>query len=254
MATETVQTVNSKKTSAVGGLILLAIAVFYAAVCTPVSLWSSSDVLIKETGFPQIWDLVQSLVQFLFWWISLAFFTVLALNGGMKEILRFLWWNIAAVIGMNIGSMLVGTAILGSLFEWDTFADDLLYALLEVLLALLLIGLAILFIWLLLLRKKAKIRCEYIPFRKVFDLCNRLQVTLLILAAIPSAVRLISRVIYDAFYGAPQNTADLLWMIFFYFADLLSVFAGYLFLFLLISRMESAKEKEVDETLPGDHI
>lgn len=235
--------------------MLLAIALFYAIVCTPVYLWSSSDVLVRESVFPQIWDFVQSLTQFLFYWIMLAFCTFLAVDRGLRGSLSILGWYAVATVCMNIGAMLVGTAMLGNRFEWDSFTDDLLYAMLDVLLMLLIYGISFFLIWLIFTRvTDSGKRTACLPFVKLADLKNRLQLTLLVLAAVPSVLRLISRLIYDLYNGAPQNTADLLWMIFFYLADFLSIAVGYLVLFLLVDRLNRAKEKKIEKTVSGNHF
>ena len=84
-----------RKTVRTGGWILAGIALFYAAVCTPVYLWSVSDVVIADTAFPAVWDMVQQLVHYCFYWTAFAFLIYLAARYTLRACRGFLFWYAA---------------------------------------------------------------------------------------------------------------------------------------------------------------
>ena len=59
---------------------------------------------------------------------------------------------------------------------------------------------------------------------------------------IPSALMLISRVIYDVSLGGAAGLGDLLWMITYYASDIVSIFVGYFVILLLVNRLYLREE------------
>ena len=81
------------------------------------------------------------------------------------------------------------------------------------------------------------------PITKLFDWKSVFLHSVICVAAIPAAVQLISRVIYDISYGAPTSIIDLLWMIVSYTSDVANLFIGYLVIVLLLNRLHMREEK-----------
>ncbi len=76
------------------------------------------------------------------------------------------------------------------------------------------------------------------PFEKVFSKKNPLQVCALKVGVLLSAVKIISRIIFDLYIGAPTGISDLLIMIIYYLSDILIgviVYAAMLGLFRLLT-------------------
>lgn len=206
------------------GILLFSVALFYAAVCTPVSTWSNADIGVSGV-FRLIWDFLLDVVKFAFYWISAAFVlfsvrtfrpskTVLLLAGGASFLLNF-------------GSLTAGLLMTR---EFDTIGADLLSAALSVLLDLAQFLLFRLFAYLTMERRAA----NGIPTR-----------AMLFCAAVPSLLSLAGRVIHDVGFGAPMGKSDLIVMITYYLADLASVAIGYLVILLLTDRLARTKEPHV---------
>ena len=77
---------------------------------------------------------------------------------------------------------------------------------------------------------------EYYPFQKIYSNKNPIQVCLLIIAVIRSAVKILSRVIYDIDYGAPEGIGEILTMAVYYCSDLLIGIIFYAVATLLLGR------------------
>ena len=82
------------------------------------------------------------------------------------------------------------------------------------------------------------------PFEKVYSNENPLQVCALKIAILLSGEKILSRIIFDLYYGAPTSILDLLIMIIYYLFDiLLGVLAYTAIYFLLSFLLPSRKEK-----------
>jgi hypothetical protein len=85
------------------------------------------------------------------------------------------------------------------------------------------------------------------PFEKLFSRANPLQVCALKVSILLSAVKIVSRIIFDVFYGAPTSISDLLIMIIYYLSDILIgvlVYAAMLWIFGLLYKETSANKNE----------
>lgn len=239
---------RKKRLHRIGAWILFAVALFYAAVCTPIYLWSSSDILVKETVFPQIWDFIQSLLQFAFYWIAAAYLVYLVYTDHTRGAARFLVPLAIASCIHWLGSLAVGTAMLGTDFSWEILSEDLFYALFDVLIDMVQFALMLFIAYWYVERKDGREALQNdLPIAKLFDKTNRFECAVFFCVLLPSAIHLISRVRYDISFGAAQNLTDLLWMIFFYLTDLLSILIGYLAVILLIGWIDGKEKKTMEE-------
>ena len=82
------------------------------------------------------------------------------------------------------------------------------------------------------------------PFKKIPLKNDPLRASSLLGAIIISAVRVASRISFDISYGAPANTADLLWMIAYYTLDVLIGVVAYFVMLYVIIKM-TANESDV---------
>ena len=108
------------------GILLFSVAIFYAAVCTTVYQWSSTDVAVSEV-FLLIWDFLQSIVRFSFFWIAAA--VVLVTVQTRQTTLYVLLIAVGASLLLHFGSLGVGLLMMRDL---DSIGADLLGALLSV--------------------------------------------------------------------------------------------------------------------------
>ena len=240
---------TKKKLTLIGSVILLALSVFFFAVCTPISVWASSDILIAETVFPTIWDIFQTLIQFLIFWIAIAFFLLLSLSFGMKGTRLFVGWYALSAAIRYIGSLAVGNLMTSEMADAGRFLENLGYSGLDILFDCLQFGAIILAIYTVLLRKSTAKSENITLFPQTFIRDpNRMHGAVLLAVAIPSLIRLLGRIRYDFFFGAPQNIADLLWMIFFYLADIASIAIGYCIVMFIIIKIHSRIRENDDES------
>ena len=85
---------------------------------------------------------------------------------------------------------------------------------------------------------------QWLPFDSFFSRKNKLMCASLFAAAVPSLLRIVGRLYYDIFFfGMPAGTADTLWMIFYYVADIALVLIGYLIIILLLNRIEARENQ-----------
>ncbi len=225
----------------------MGLSILFFAVCTPISIWASGDVLIAESIFPTVWDLFQSFVQFLVYWVVTVFLSLLMIRtASVRSCLPLLGWYAATAVLRIGGSLILGSFITADGFGSDAFSDNVWYALLDLLLDFILVGLVLLTLYLLIFRKSTvKSDDFHLPPNSFFKQPTRLHVAVAAAVAIPSVIRLIGRIRYDIDFGAPQNTADLLWMVFYYLADLISVLIGYLTVLLLLKKLSNPREGDV---------
>lgn len=240
-----------------GAGLICGLSLFYCLVCTPISILASGDVLIAETLFPTVWDLFQTLISFLIYWIAIAFLIRFSHAFGAKGSLPlFGFYGLAALI-RYLGSLLVGSLMTNEISDKEIFLENLLYSGLDILLDFVQITLIFLLVSFLLLREStAKSRNNLFEKLNWLHSLNRLNGTVLAAVAVPSSFRLISRIIYDIDWGKAENTADLLWMIFFYLADVITIVCGYFAVVFLIRKLQIApiKEKDPLSDLSSDNI
>ena len=236
-----------KRLTLLGGGLILGLSLFYCAVCTPISVWTNTDVLIKETMFPTIWDLFQTLISFAIYWITITFLILFCHHFDAKGNMPFFGCYGLATLIRYFGSLMIGSLMTKEISDGEIFLENLIYCGLDILLDFVQIAIIVLLIYWLLLRKStAKSRGILFEDLDWFHSPNRLNVTVLATVAIPSLIRLFSRIIYDVNFGKVKNTIDLLWMIFFYFADVISIVCGYFAVVFLIRKLQIPTKKEED--------
>lgn len=209
------------RTVRLSGILLFSVALFYAAVCTPVSRWTNADIGVSDV-FRLIWDFLLGAVKFAFYWLAAAF--VLHSIHAFRRSQTVLLLAIGASFLLNFGSLAAGLLMTRDL---DSIGADLLSAVLSVLLDAAQILLFRLFAYLTMERRRA----TGIPIR-----------AMLFSAAVPSVLQMVGRAIYDIGVGAPTGKSDLLVMIAYYLADFVSIAIGYLVILLLTDRMNDTKE------------
>lgn len=226
-------------------IFLFAITLFYAVICTPVSLLVSSDILLSETVLPLLIDVLMLLCNYLFYWVSFAIV--------LYAIGRFEVGNCISLFGIYVGAVFfrylanitAGFLVIGFPTWEDFLSDHLLYLLIDIGMDLILMAVMVLIVSLTF--KKASANSSPLaglPIDRLFDLKNPIQLAAFWSAVIPAAVQLISRVFYDAFYyGAPTSLIDLLWMVIYYVSDFANVVIGYLVIVLILNRIFMKEEK-----------
>ena len=224
---------------------LFAIALFYAAVCTPLSRFVLSDVLLSDTLLPFLLDALLLFCNYLFYWIAFAFLLYALFRFDLKDCVPHLAIYAGAVVFRYLANQIADFCVFGFPTINEFFSLYLPYCLLDVFLDLVQMGIAV---WIVMTLKNAatfpdKLIVTELPVTKLWDMNKRVLRAAILISAVPAAFRLVSRVIYDVWYGAPQGLADLLWMIAAYLFDLVCVLLGYLVLVLLLNRFFLAEKK-----------
>jgi len=83
------------------------------------------------------------------------------------------------------------------------------------------------------------------PFEKLYSRANPLQVCALKIGVLLSAVKILSRIIFDIYYGAPTTFSEVLIMVIYYLSDILIgvlVYAAMFWIFGRLYKENAAKE------------
>jgi len=231
---------RKRKTERFGGFLLLVLSCFFVFVCTPVYVLASSNVMISRTIFPILWDFVQDVVHYLYYWITFSFLIYLSARYTVRSTGILVLVYAGCSFAKYFFSLLMDSLINS---DWSSINYHLYYVMIDVLGDLLLIGIAVLVCYLFLGRKKEdKTQKIGFDFLGVFRLINPVQKCAMLVSALLTVSRVVSRVIFDVNYGAPQGSADLIGMILYYFGDVASGVVGYLFMFLIISQIHLKDE------------
>ena len=230
------------------------IAFLYAAVCTPLEIWINSDIVMVKTALPLIWDTVMTVMHYLFFWLSFAYLLWSVGRFTLRQSRGILATYAIVAAARYLISMIAGYIVNGFPTAEEFFGEVLLYLLLDILLDLLFMALAVWIAYEILDKPWRGMTappslerlpiCRWMPFASMFSFSNGLQRANLFVAAIPAVTQIVYRAIYDiAFYGVARDLADLLWMISYYLADVISIAVGYFVILLFLNRFYLNEEK-----------
>ena len=224
-------------------LLLLVIAAFYAAVCTPLYHITNSDILFRDGIASLIVDYVRDIANYLFYWIIFAFLMYVGVTLGQTRLFApYLLVVGGVVIVRYLASLLGGYFVIGIPTKWDIWREDLLYMCFDILFDFVQIALAFWIVY----QSVPKMTCNprFVPITNLNDRSNSVANTAAFLALIPSVVHLITRVIYDIWQGyIPRDGGDLLWMILGYLSEILGFVAGYFVMILIINHLHMKTKK-----------
>ncbi len=235
-----------KKMTAHLAVILGIIAFFYAVVCTPVYLVLASNVLYTDTLWTFLWDVLMTVCNYLFYWIAFAYLMYGFLRFGLRgeKSLIFVYSGVAVL--RYFANHLASCIVNGFQSVRAFFADYFFYIVLDIGLDLLMVAVALGGCVQLLRASLPSYandaqRADFIkisfPIASPFAWKEKAIKPILWVAAVPSAVQLISRLIYDFSYGAPTKLVDLLLMLAYYLSDILFVWIGALVISLLLNKI-----------------
>lgn len=233
--------------------LLLGIAVFYAAVCTPLYHVTNSDILFRDGIASLIVDYVRDIANYLFYWIMFAFLLYVGVTLGQTTLFKpYLLVMGAVVIVRYLASLMGGYFVIGIPTKWDIWREDLLYMCFDILFDFIQIAVAFWIIY----KRVPKMTCNprFVPIVKLNDSKNSVAATAGFLALIPSVIHLITRVIYDIWEGyIPRDGGDLLWMILGYLSEIIGFVAGYFVIILIINHlyMQAKKTEMIYEAEKG---
>ncbi len=216
-----------------GMTALIAAALFYAVVCSPVSILINSNVRFRGTVLPVLWDFVSILAQYFYYWIFFSFLIHGTAENGLSSAKPLCITFGIASISRYFVSLMIGTIIMS---DWGGFGYECKLMIPAILGDFLIAGLAVLFTWLFFRNHNQK-ACACAAER-VFDLSSPSLRAAMTSVAIPSVLSLLSRLRFDLFFGDPQSRYDLLTMIISYAGDIFSILIGYLVVFLVLEKLK----------------
>ena len=239
--------------------IMIAVAFLYAAVCMPVFIWAKSDVLLADSIFLVVWELVSTAVNYLFYWVSFSFMLYFAARFTLQNSKSFLGGYVGACAVMYLVSLISSGVINGvTAFSLRDIGDVVMYVGFDAAL----MAIAVLVTQKMLGREQENVACEYgiqklndaddltilpqhLPFTSFFNFKNKLMKTLFWIILIPSAWHILSRLYYDIFFfGIPVDAVDLLWMIFYYVSEVITFFVGYFFSIFVLNFIFAREERK----------
>lgn len=94
-------------------------------------------------------------------------------------------------------------------------------------------------------KEKTTKREQIFPFGKFFDRSNPLQKASLYMGILLSVIKILTRIWYDLYYGAPGSATDFIWMIVYYLSDILTGFIAYLVSLLVLSKHDRLDESDL---------
>lgn len=239
-------------------IIGFAIVLLYSAVCQPVFIWAKNDIIIRDSMFPVIWEMLSNIVNYLFYCVSFVYMLYLASRFTLRACKPFF------AIYASASAVMYAVSLLSAVILKEISAlglGDLLDILMYVGFDALQMAIASFIAWKLLHGKQERAMRAYLfalskdpnaepvvqqwlPFASLFDLKNELMRTAFFAAMIPAAWRILGRLYYDIFFwGLPVNLTDALWMVFYYLADVALFFLGYLLIVLLLNRIDSKEDR-----------
>ncbi len=232
---------RKQKVERFGGQLLLALACFFIFICTPVYILASSNIMISRTVFPILWDFVQDLTHYLYYWVAFSFLVYISARYTIKSTGFLLLVYAGCSFAKYFFSLLLDNLINS---DWSSMNYHMYYVMIDFAGDLLLIGMAFLICYLFLHRKKENItENNCFDFSGMFRLSNPVLKCSFSFSMVLMVSRVVSRLIYDFNYGAPQGRADLIVMILSYFGDIASGVIGYLLMYLIVSQIHLKSEE-----------
>lgn len=220
---------------------LLLIPVFFVAVWIPVYQTLASDVLMQGSIFFLLWDFLKEGLIYLFYWLSVAFLGASLLLFGWKKSLPFLGFYLLGAAIRSIGTAVASAIVLQS-FD-DVFKANLIDASLEILYDFLLLAAFYLIFYLVAMRNRTPEARKALLPPATGPVPMRLHLSVLFCLVIYYGVRMYGRIRYDVFYGAATGTQDVLWMVFYYVADLVLLIFGHFAVLLILKRITKKNKK-----------
>ncbi len=191
----------------------LIFSAIYIVLCAAYNL-ILSDIVYSASVLPIAVELLVALCDLCAYGVCFSILIYSIYRSGVKSSMPILLIYSGVLLIENLLNITLEHVIFGTGWQIDGLIYVLIIWLFEVLLAL-----AVLLIARFSLKNK---KDKDITFNKLYSKENPLQLAALIVALLISAIKVISRLIFDIGYGAPADIVDLLWMLAAYSSDIIS--------------------------------
>ena len=212
----------------------------YAAICTPIYHVINSNILLYNSPFSLLLDLLMDLLSQLYYWGAFAILIYMAFRLGLSHTRSLIGLFACAVLVRYVTNLIAGYITVGFPTAAEFYENDFWPMLFDIALDLVLIGILYLILRSLLTRCKLRENTliqSVFPLKKIFTLQNPVQKATLFAAILPAAARILSRIIFDIFIGPPANLSDLITIVIYYMLDLLGIVIGILVITMILNRL-----------------
>jgi hypothetical protein len=240
-------------------LLIISSAVLYSLYCfilAPIYTYICSDIVFSVTIVPEILSFILDIVDIIAYAVCFSIIIYSVYRFDLKPSVRIIV-TVCAALFLKYTANFIMTIVVDGALNLNDITSIVIYFVLDViwLTAITLISNRIIAKH----KKKrdvtnkaavsisAKLDDSYnvFPFKKLFDLSNPLQTSALVMGAIMGGVHMLTRIIYDLFYGLPTSLSDAMWMVTYYLSDVVSGFIMYtvaLFIFMRLNSKDDRKE------------
>ena len=209
-----------------GALILFGLSCF---VLSPLYVLSATNIVYSTTVLPELLDLLNTVCDIVAYAVCFSCVIYSIFLFSVKRSLHLVYIYCAAVFLKYTANVVLQVFFDGALPQLSDLAYVLASFIFDVITAVVIIFIA---------KGAMKIKSQketYLPFQKLYSASNPLQRASLFTGIFLSAIRVLTRVIYDMGIGAPTDILDLLWMILYYMLDISICFIIYLLSLLVIT-------------------
>ena len=229
---------------------------FISAIYTPIYLLLSTNALWDSSIILFLWtELIGPIMEFSFYWGSFAFLIYTYLRFGKKQIKQFVVICVATVVARYLFTM-IATFSLMAFPGWKSFWEDEFWGAFFSIVMDCLQMLGVLLLAEFCCRRpmlranpysKSKstgnLISDCFPIEGLFNLQNPLSKVCFFSALVPAALKMLSRLYYDIFWGAPQGIEEWLLVATYYIGDIAALLIGYFVLLYLLQMFYTNETK-----------
>lgn len=229
-------------------------------VLAPLYTYTCSDVIFSVTVLPEIIEIIMDIIDVVTYAICLSTIIYSIFKFSFKGSLHLGAIYCTAVF-LKYTANLVLTFIFDGTIGFNDFLYVIIYFIMDEIVLLLVSALSSSFIRKYYEKKalteKANNRLgiknvttqeEVFNTSKIFSRKNPLQASALTMGVILSIIKILSRIRYDIYIGAPASVADAMWMSAYYLSDLLIIPIAYAIAWLMVSRFEKKEQEDISSS------
>lgn len=232
---------------------LLILSLVYSAVLMPALNLVNSNVLYSATILSPVLDLVLLVCNYFIYWIAFSYLLYTIARFGLHACTGMAWTFVGiSFLRPSVGFLMTYWMGLDALDVLDV-RDFLVSGAVDCLQLVLAIAIVNRTDRRLVAKHKLIV---HMPLSGLFVRQNPVVPVIVKLAAVPAALYMLTRVVYDltaVFVSAPETLWEYLWMFMGYFSDLLFAFVGYLVMVLLLNSIVLSEERalmEYEDSVP----
>ena len=239
--------------------MILTTAIIFAllsCVFMPLYVSSSSNVIMSVTAIPEIIKAASDLFEIVAFALCYSIIIFAAMTYSTKKAVSLSVIYVSACVLRRVIDLLI-TFILNSYIASDDILSVVFYLLMETaqVAFVLLVAIHVAKNYQMRraeLKKAARhlgspVKVYAIDFDKVYSGSNPMHRIMLSAGVMLSIIRILSRIRYDIFYGAPTSTAEIITMVVYYLFDIFVCIGFYAISWFVLSKMHEMNKKLSDQ-------